>query len=382
MRSLRLAFRDIINEAGWIALFGIVMSIVAYALIRTIYVIMPVADENAAIERFADKGASVVCVDTFPYQPKSSMVRLPNTRFDFSIPDELRASLGEDLSQGKAGTFVTLWEVPMGCGDIPAEQTVVFLGAYADLTKYERDQASPVALAVSRDLADYAGKVVAIGGSNVKVGLIPEDMDIYHPLYYHRPEEVALSYPKTVFVFIPNYELACEVLPGLVDANLLDRLTLFNPSENEVADLRKEILVNKGMLTGVRTIEQQMGILEQAGNRAHASYLVYFLITVIALIVALAASLYRSLSSKVPVYVIHHIFGASLREIRVRMALFSMSYLIAPMVVAAVLLRSAGMMTPCAIAILVTAAAALVGVTVLLIQKQVGNVLGEGVRIG
>ena len=382
MRSLRLAFRDIINEAGWIALFGIVMSIVAYALIRTIYVIMPVADENAAIERFADKGASVVCVDTFPYQPESSMVRLPNTRFDFSIPDELRASLGEDLSQGKAGTFVTLWEVPMGCGDIPAEQTVVFLGTYADLTKYERDQASPVALAVSRDLADYAGKVVAIGGSNVKVGLIPEDMDIYHPLYYHRPEEVALSYPKTVFVFIPNYELACEVLPGLVDANLLDRLTLFNPSENEVADLRKEILVNKGMLTGVRTIEQQMGILEQAGNRAHASYLVYFLITVIALIVALAASLYRSLSSKVPVYVIHHIFGASLREIRVRMALFSMSYLIAPMVVAAVLLRSAGMMTPYAIAILVTAAAALVGVTVLLIQKQVGNVLGEGVRIG
>ena len=382
MRSLRLAFRDIINEAGWIALFGIVMSIVAYALIRTIYVIMPVADENAAIERFADKGASVVCVDTFPYQPESSMVRLPNTRFDFSIPDELRASLGEDLSQGKAGTFVTLWEVPMGCGDIPAEQTVVFLGAYADLTKYERDQASPVALAVSRDLADYAGKVVAIGGSNVKVGLIPEDMDIYHPLYYHRPEEVALSYPKTVFAFIPNYELACEVLPGLVDANLLDRLTLFNPSENEVADLRKEILASKGMLTGVRTIEQQMGILEQAGNRAHASYLVYFLITVIALIVALAASLYRSLSSKVPVYVIHHIFGASLREIRVRMALFSMSYLIAPVIVAAVLLRSAGMMTPCAIAILVTAAAALVGVTVLLIQKQVGNVLGEGVRIG
>ena len=382
MRSLRLALRDIVYEAGWIALFGIVMSIVAYALIRTIYVIKPVADENAAIERFADKGAFVVCVDAFPYQPESSMVHLPNTRFNFSIPDELRASLGEDLSQGKAGTFVTLWEVPMGCEGIPAEQTVVFLGAYADLTKYERDQASPVALAVSRDLADYAGKVVAIGGSNVKVGLIPEDMDIYHPLYYHRPEEVALSYPKTVFVFIPNYELACEVLPGLVDANLLDRLTLFNPSENEVADLRKEILVNKGMLTGVRTIEQQMGILEQAGNRAHASYLVYFLITVIALIVALAASLYRSLSSKVPVYVIHHIFGASLREIRVRMALFSMSYLIAPMVVVAVLLRSTGMMTPCAIGILVTAAAALVGVTVLLIQKQVGDVLGEGVRIG
>lgn len=382
MRSLRLAFRDIINEAGWIVLFGIVMSIVAYALIRTIYVIMPVADENAAIERFADKGASVVCVDAFPYQPESSMVRLPNTRFDFTIPDELRASLGEDLSQGKAGTFVTLWEVPMGCEDIPAEQTVVFLGAYADLTKYERDQASPVALAVSHDLADHAGKVVAVGGSNVKVGLVPEDMDIYHPLYYHRPEEVALSYPKTVFAFIPNYELACEVLPELVDANLLDRLTLFDPTEKEVADLRKEILVNKGMLTGVRTIEQQMGILEQAGNRAHASYLVYFLLTVIVLIVALAASLYRSLSRKVPVYVIHHIFGATLREIRVRMALFSMSYLIAPMVVAAVLLRSIGMMTPCAIGILVTAAAALVGFTVLLIQKQVGNVLGEGVLIG
>lgn len=382
MRTLRLALRDIAGEAGWIALFGIVMSIVIYALIRTIYVIVPVAGENVSIERFVEKGASVVCIDAFPYQPRSSEVRLPNTRFDFNIPDELRTSLGERLSQGEAGTFVTLWDVPVECEDIPAKQTVVFLGAYADLTKYERDQTSAVAFAVSQDLADYAGKALTIGGSNVTVGLVPEDMDIYHPLYYHRPEEVALSYPKTIFAFIPNYELACEVLPGLVDADLLDRLILFNPSEEEVTDLRKEVLVNKGMLTGVRTIEQQMGILEQAGNRAHASYLAFFLITTFALIAALVTSLYRSLSRKVPEYVIHHIFGATLREIRMRMTLFSMSYLIAPMVVAAALLHSIGMIAPCVIGILVTAAVVLVGVSMLLTQKRMSGVMGEGVRKG
>lgn len=376
MRQLRLALRDLSSEFGWLLLLGAVMSLVAFGLARTMVIIAPAAQERSLIERFEAHDPLIVSVDVPPFETASEESRVSSWP-DLTAPE----SLGELLSQGKAGTYVTVYGVPEGCEGVPAEMTVVFLGAYVELTRYETGGA-PVALAVSRDLEQFGGTRVQTGGQTVRLGVVPENMDIYHPMYYETPYSVAHGKPRTVFAFVQDFALACEVIPGLEEEPLLDRLLLFGVSEQDVADLRKDVLSASGMIVGVMTLEEQMANVEQSGNGAGASYLTFFGAATVVLVAAMALGMLRSLLRRVSEYAVHHAVGATLGEVWLRMVLFSAGYLVIPLVVTMLALSSAGVMTAPVAAGALLVATALVGGSSLAALRRVAAAVSEGEREG
>lgn len=374
MRAFRLAVSDVLKELGWVVLYGALVSLVAVALARVGVSMSDAAAENSSISKFKSNGICSLVTGEVPFG-NSGIAMQP---LSSSSSTDLRADIVNLLDRGDAGTFVTLYGVPRTAGLNSFESVVLFLGAYADLTPFVRDQSKEASFAVSRDLKDMAGNTININNKNITLEIIPDNMDIYHPLWYYSTTEVKWNFPKTLFVFCPSYENARHLFPDLVTADLLNRLVLLKPSPDDVSRLRQEVLVETGMLASVRTIEEQMEIGSQAGLRTHATYLIFFGGTTAALVGLLLLSLYRVLVAKMPEYVVEHLFGATRVEIVARMFIFSLLYQLIPIVVLLTMFFLAQMLTPMTVVSLVALLGALSAMVALFAKARFNDALRRG----
>lgn len=377
MRLLKQAIADIVQDMWWMLSLGIVLSLVLTVIVRIGFSYSIAVDENASVERFIREDVYAVMTEDIPILSSPSSGSLASEAFDSESQGNLRSLISRNLTSGKAGTFVTLFG---SIGGLNIETIVVFLGAYADLTPYQADRGDNVSFVLSHDMAAEGGGEILIGGENYPLDVAPENMDIYHPLHYMNQYEVRYNYPRTLFVFCSNYDLACKLVPDVAYTDLIGRLVLLDPLEDDVVSLRRAVLSERGQLMAVRSMAEQVRVASEAGVRTHASILVFFAITAAGLFVAMLLSLHRMLVKKVPDYATCYLFGAPFVELTCRIALVSGLCQILPVAATVVNLEVAGILNPIVVSLVLLG----VGMDVVLITglvcRRLAVVIGHGLR--
>ena len=372
-RPLRQALSDYANELGWAVLYGMLLAIVISGLVRIALSWSVVVAQNESITRFEKAKVSVVVTGTLPFDarsedlPGNDVLALDNYLSDVLSPD------------GKGGTFVDL---PGESAGYPRlfDRTVVFLGAYTELTPYEPDASQEVSVAVSQDLADKVGDTIELGGTTHELSAVPEDMDLFHPLWYVSTADFANTYQKTLFVFCPSYDLAQKLLPELSYADPLDRLVLLDPDASDIVRLRQTVLDARGMLADVRTVEEQNANDARTGLRTNALYLIFFATSTAVLSGAMLMNLHRILAQKVPTYAICHLFGASFRECFMRAFLLTALYQAIPVAAAIWMMAQASLATPISVGCVIGLSGAACVILSLEIVQRVSLLAARGMR--
>lgn len=232
MTLIRQVVRDLVKDAGWVLFYGFLtaMSIMAFVLVGLSY--QHVASQNDAIRRFTQNDVSMVRVKDL-----SSLMTAAG-RETTAQP----ISTGSGRQQGLVDLFQkhdNLGSLVLLPGIGGYQQTIVYVGAYTQLTAFPFPAGSdaPIA-AVSPDCAGDEGKTLRIGDHECIVTVAPADMDVYHPLHYIPPASENLK--KTLYVFSPSCEdaLSLAAFPHVSVDMFIDRLILAEPTEESAADVR------------------------------------------------------------------------------------------------------------------------------------------------
>lgn len=323
----RQVARDVRHDLGWIVLYGVLMSCAAYALVLMAVNRALVADKGAATELFLERGAQTVTLSDVP------SFAAEGTTGEGTLPEEtaprnsdaLLAFFDEALVEdGLAGSVVY---VP---GALGYDVVLVFLGAYADLPAYERDRSAPVSFTVSRDLAGEASGALELDGTRYPLDVVGPDFGIPYPGYYEGPELVEANYRNALFVFCPSYRLACELIGELRSTDVLSgplqRIVLFDPSTEDVARFRGAVLDATGLYARVTPLDEGMVSESFSSARTQLAVMSFSALAAAALAAALVASLFSVLVRRVGELSVHHVFGAPLGLLYVRMAAFALIY--------------------------------------------------------
>ena len=373
IRPLRQALSDYTRELGWAVLYGTLLAIVISGLVRVTLSWSVVIAQNESITRFEEAKVNAVVTGTLPFDARSAdSIGNDALALDDYLSDVLSPG-------GKAGTFVDLPGESAGYPQL-FDRTVVFLGAYAELTPYEPDASQGVSVAVSRDLADEAGGTIKLGGTTHELSAVPEDMDLFHPLWYVSTADFANTYQKTLFVFCPDYNLIRELLPELSYADPLGRLILLDPDTSDIVRLRQTALDARGMLADVRTVEEQNANDARTGLRTNALYLFFFATSTTVLSGAMLMNLHRLLAQKVPTYAICHLFGASFRECFVRAFLLAALYQAIPVAAAIWMMEQASLATPISLGCVIGLAGAACVILSFVTMQRVSLLAAHGMR--
>lgn len=375
MKLIRQILRDLGKEAGWVLFYGILTSavIMAFLLISQSY--RHVSAQNEAITRFVDNGITITRIQDTRYNTSPVPAQAPSS---VQEADTLCAYYEEVFSPaGNAGTYV------MMPGRLGYTQVIVLLGAYADLTPYGVTDAEGVTFAVSCDLSEQAEDKICVGGTDYPLHLAPEDMDLYHPLFYITAESGYLK--DTLFVFSKNYAAIRELFPAsefweLRESDLLGRLILRSPNEEDLIRLRSVVSKNTGQFVNVQTTKEYLNSTTVSGVRTHQTYLLFYITAIGVLLGAMLTNLYRILNRKIPDYVIHHLFGASNGFILARMVGFGLLYHAIPIIWVVYVMSINRMATPANIGLLVTAALAAMMLIVVAVHRRFLVRFARGLR--
>ena len=306
---VRQVARDVWRDLGWIALYGVLMSCAAYALVLMTVNHALVADKGAATELFLERGAQTVTLSDVPSRAAGGVSGegvAPDggtVASGGAAPEEAASRDTADLlaffdealvEDGVAGSVVY---VP---GALGYDVALVFLGAYADLPAYERDRSAPISFAVSRDLAGEVPSALELDGARYPLDVVGPDFGIPYPGYYEGPELVEANYRNALFVFCPSYRLACELIGELRSTDVLSgplqRIVLFDPSPEDVARFRGAVLDATGLYARVTPLDEGM------------------------------VSEFSALVRRAGEFSVHHVFGAPLGLLYARMAAFALIY--------------------------------------------------------
>lgn len=374
MTLVRQVLRDVRRELGWIVLYAALMSCAAYALVLMGTNASIVAEQAGASALFVAADARVVTTVEVPASPEAPAQRPGG-------PDALLAVLDEMLVEdGPAGSIV---RVP---GALGYELVCVFTGRYADLTGYARDRSRDVSLAVSRDLAARAPETIELAGRTYPLDVVGEDMSIPYPSYAEGPDLVGVNYRNTLFVFCPDYRLACELVPEVRSTDPwsgpLGGLVLFGPTDEDVVRLRSAALESAGLYLRVSTMDEATALSSDFSDARVQRVVTAFYVAAAAILAAvLVTSLYGSLARRAGELATHHLFGAPLSLLYVRMALFALVYQAAPACVAvwACLSMGRGGATTAAVLVVVAVVAEALLVA-LLAWRRLASVVAGGTK--
>lgn len=326
MKLLRQVLSDLLREAGWVILYGVMTAMVIMAFILIYASYQTVEAKNDSISKFTANGISFVQVGSAQYNaPKKA----PSTSWDGGTEESLEEYFTDIFSEnGCGGTFVFLWE---RCG---YQQVIILLGCYTDLTPFQTEEAEPITFAVSHDLKDTKAETITFSGVDYPLYTAPENMEIYHPLFYMDSDSLLME--NTLFVFTKDYELIKSIFPKstyweIRETDLLSRFILASPSQEEIVRLRNVVGNSIGQYVSVQSVDAFLQSTTSSGLRTHQTYLLFYISATSILLGAMLVNIYRILQRKMPEYAVHHLFGASERFLYARMLLFSVGYHILPL---------------------------------------------------
>lgn len=332
MTLIKQVLSDLFKEIGWIVLYGFLtaMTIMTFILIGESY--KQVAGQNSSISRFVQNNVYMAQIKNLEFnsseQTQSSDfadAAEPVSSGGYNSMEELEAYLELGFSsEGNLGSYINL---PYKNGEY--DNLMLYLGKYADLTQFSRPDSQSTVFATSPDLKDMVGNSIQIAVEEFTVDTaVPDNMDLYHPLYYVSADSEILK--KTLYVFTEDYALAKKLFPQISAEYLLNRLIIVNPTEHDLAELRTKIYEGSGVYTSIQSVKNHLAATEASGTRTHQTYLLFYISASIALMGAMVLNMVRVLNGMMQNYTIHHLFGASGKFIFLRMQLFTVGYNIIP----------------------------------------------------
>lgn len=337
MTLIKQVLSDLFKEIGWIVLYGFLtaMTIMTFILIGESY--KQVAGQNSSISRFVQNNVYMTQIKGLEFNNLAE----PVSSGRYNSIEELEAYFEFGFSpEGNLGSYISL---PYKKGRY--DNLVLFLGKYADLTQFSRNSSQSIIFASSPDLKEMVGESIQIASEEFTIdAAVPDNMDLYHPLYYISADSENLS--KTLYVFTEDYSLARKLFPQISAEYLLDRLILVNPTEHDLAELRTKIYEGIGVYTGVQSVKNYLAASETSGTRTHQTYLLFYISASIALMGAMLLNMARALNGMMQSYTIHHLFGASGKFIFLRMQLFTLGYNVIPVLGALLIMSLIRMLSP------------------------------------
>lgn len=326
MKLIKQVFSDLFKEIGWVVFYGFLTAMVIMAVILVNLSYRHVASKNESLSRFVKNDISMAQLKSTDFNITSEM---SSTHFGTSAAESLEEYYTDVFSEnGKAGTFVLM------AGRCGYQQVIILLGAYAELTPFTEVQSDAVTFAVSYDQKDVAADTLLLNDREYPLYVAPDDMEIYHPLFYMDAASGMLN--DTLFVFSYDLKAIQEIFPSseyweLKGNAYFDHFILKSPSDQEIVRMRNVISKNVGGYVSVQTISDFLENSTTSGIRTHQTYLIFYVTASIVLLSAMFRNIYRVLKRKFSNYAIHHLFGASDLFIFTRMFLFVLLYNIIPL---------------------------------------------------
>lgn len=326
MKLIKQVFSDLFKEIGWVVFYGFLTAMIIMAVILVNLSYRHVASKNESLSRFVKNDISMAQLKSTDFNITSEV---SSTHFGTSAAESLEEYYTDVFSEnGKAGTFVLM------AGRCGYQQVIILLGAYAELTPFTEVQSDSVTFAVSYDQKDVAADTLLLNDREYPLYVAPNDMEIYHPLFYIDAASGMLN--DTLFVFSYDLKAIKEIFPAseyweLKENAYFDHFILKSPSDQEIVRMRNVITKNVGGYVSVQTISDFLKNSTTSGIRTHQTYLIFYVIASIVLLSAMFRNIYRVLKRKFSNYAIHHLFGASDLFIFTRMFLFVLLYNIIPL---------------------------------------------------
>lgn len=377
MKLLKQVTSDLLKETGWVIFYGFVtaMAIMAFVLIGLSYQF--VGAQNEAISRFERSHVSFI-------QLKELNLNVPMNE---PMPQGGTAGAQDGYftnvfsRDGNGGTFVQLH------GKLGFQQIFLLLGEYADLTPFAPSKDEDITFAASYDLREDVSDTIQIKGCEYPLYVAPEDMSIYHPLYFISGEHGQLN--DTLFVFSHNYQKVRELFPAteylelseaINEGVLWNRFILKAPSEQDLTELKNLIYSGNGKIAVVQSMEEYLKNTGASGQRTHRTYVLFYISSAIILIGAMLINIYRVLKRRTADYATHHLFGASSRFIFARMFLFAIAYQIIPVCGAIFIMSLNELATPLRLSLLLAGAFVVILIITSIAHKQFSKQFAQGLR--
>jgi len=371
MTLIKQVLSDLFKVIGWIVLYGFLtaMTIMTFILIGLSY--KQVAGQNSSISRFVQNNVYMAQIKGLEFNTLAE----PVSSGGYNSMEELEAYFEFGFSsEGSLGSYISL---PYKKGRY--DNLILYLGKYADLTQFSRPNSQSTVFATSQDLKEMVGKPIQIAAEEITItAVVPDNMDLYHPLYYISADSENLS--KTLYVFTEDYSLAKKLFPQISAEYLLDRLILVNPTEHDLAELREIIYETTGTYTGVQSVKNHLAASEASGTRTHQTYLLFYISASIALMGAMLLNMARALSGMMQNYTIHHLFGASGKFIFLRMQLFTVGYNIIPVLGVLFIMSRNMLLSPKNVSLLLLTALGIAFLITVTMYKRFKMIFSQGLR--
>lgn len=382
MKLIKQVLSDLFKEIGWIVLYGFLtaMTIMTFILIGLSY--KQVAGQNSSISRFVQNNVYMAQIKGLEFNISEQTQPLdfanaaePVSAGGYNGMEELESYFELGFSpDGNLGSYINLPYKKDGYDNL-----ILYLGKYADLTQFSRPKSQSTVLATSPDLKDMVGKSIQIAAEELTIdAAVPDNMDLYHPLYYVSADSEILK--KTLYVFTDDYSLVKKLFPQVSAEYLLDRLILVNPTEHDLAELRAKIYEGTGVYTGVQSVKSSLAASETSGTRTHQTYLLFYISASIALMGAMLLNMARALTGMMQSYTIHHLFGASGKFIFLRMQLFTLGYNVIPVLGALFIMSLNMMLSPKNVLLLLIAALGIAFLITATMYKRFKTIFSQGLR--
>lgn len=382
MTLIKQVLSDLFKEIGWIVLYGFLtaMTIMTFILIGESY--KQVAGQNSSISRFVQNNVYMAQIKGLEFsiseQTQSSDfadAAEPVSAGGYNSMEELEAYFEFGFSsEGNLGSYISL---PYKKGGY--DNLILYLGKYADLTQFSRPNGQSTVFASSPDLKEMVGKPIQTGAEEITISsVVPDNMDLYHPLYYVPADSENLR--KTLYVFTEDYSLAKKLFPQISAGYLLDRLILVNPTEHDLTELREIMYETTGTYTGVQSVKNHLAASEASGTRTHQTYLLFYISASIALMGAMLLNMARALNGMMQSYTIHHLFGASGKFIFLRMQLFTVGYNVIPVLGALFIMSLNMLLSPKNVLLLMIAALGIEFLITVTMYKRFKIKFSQGLR--
>lgn len=373
MKLMRQVFSDLWKELGWVLFYGIITSAAIMAIILIGQSYTQVSSHNDAVTQFVENRVTLTRIQGTQYNaPKAASTATPHGE----EPESLSSYYGDVFSpQGNAGTYVLM------PGRLGFTQVIVLLGQYADFTPFGITPDHGVTFAVSSDLEGQ--DTISIQGNTWPLHPAPDNMELYHPMFYLTAESGYLT--NTLFVFSKDYEAVQTLFPDsefweLRERELLGRIILCDPAQEDIIRLRRVVSSHTGDYVNVQSIEDYLRSTTATGVRTHQIYLLFFVASALVLLGAMLANLYRILRKKLPDYTIHHLFGASHLWILARMFCFGLLYHGIPLVWTLHMMKLNHLVTPATTGLVIASVWAVVALLVAILFKQYQTTFSQGLR--
>ncbi len=323
---LKQILKDIRQAWTWVVFYTVVTTVTVMAIVLLSANFSEVRKESSAISTFSEKNVYMFLMRGIQIEPNRT--QSTGNQESGMAYGSLSNYLDHCFSDsGKAGSYVF-----HGFGQMENEKydtVLILFGQYCNLTGLPCKDT--ITCYVPEQYKGDVGQTIRVSGREIQIsGSYGSDFELYHPLYYMNAEDNGFT--NTLILCTNDLETVEMMFPwwGLRDA-VFDRMILVNPTMDEVKELQDLYYWNHAaLLTGISTedFERTTSI---ASIRAHRLCLWFYILSGVILLMLLLCNVIRMIEAHISDYTVHHLYGATIQMIRLRVAGFVFSLHILPL---------------------------------------------------